>query len=157
MTHLHRTEIFIEATREHVFGYFTNPAWLSKWLGKAARLDPQPGGEFRFEVADGEWCVGDYVEIDPPRRVAFTWGWENETMNLPPGSSVVEVELAAEGAGTRLSLIHRDLPDDDSLMLHADGWSRYLARLDRMARGLEPDADPATETPEQARRRLESR
>jgi len=156
MTHLHRTEIFIEAIREHVFGYFTDPAMLSTWLGKGARLDPRPGGEFRFEVADGEWCVGEYVEIDPPRRVVFTWGWENETMNVPPGSSVVEVDLAAEGAGTRLSLIHRDLPDDDSLMLHADGWSRYLSRLDRVARGLEPGPDPGTETPEQARERLGS-
>ena len=156
MTHLHRTEIFIEATPERVFGHFTDPGMLSSWLGKAARLDPQPGGEFRFEIADGEWCVGEYVEIDPPRRVVFTWGWENETMNLPPGSSVVEVDLAQEGAGTRLSLTHRDLPDDDSLMLHTDGWSRYLYRLDRVARGREPGPDPGAETPDQARERLDS-
>jgi len=156
MTHVHRTEIFIEAGPEHVFGHFTDPARLSSWLGKAARLDPQPGGEFRFQVTDGEWCVGEYIEIDPPRRVVFTWGWENETMNVPPGSSVVEVDLAEEGAGTRLSLTHRDLPDDDSRGLHADGWSRYLYRLDRAARGLQPGLDPGTETPGQARQRLGS-
>lgn len=157
MTHLHRTEIFIDAPREHVFGFFTDPARLSQWLGKAGRLDPQPGGEFRFEVVHGEWCIGEYVEIDSPRRVAFTWGWENEAMNVPPGSSLVEVDLIAEGGGTLLTLIHRGLPNEDSLILHSDGWSRYLSRLDRVARGLDPGADPALETPEQARQRLESR
>lgn len=156
MTLLHHTEVSIDAPPEHVFRFFVDSDWLPRWLGKSARLVPQPGGDFRFEVADGEWCVGEYVEIDPPRRVVFTWGWENATMNLAPGSSVVEVDLTAEGEGTRVSLIHRELPDDDSLALHADGWTRYLARLGRVALGLEPGPDPAVETPDQARQRLES-
>ena len=157
MTLLHRTEICIDASPEHVFRFFVDSDWLTKWLGKTAQLVPQPGGEFRFEVAAGEWCVGEYVVIDSPRRVVFTWGWENETMNLPPGSSVVEVNLTADGERTKVSLTHRELPDDDSLALHADGWMRYLARLERVARGLEPGPDPAAETPDQARQRLESR
>ena len=157
MTHLHRAEIFIDAPQAHVFKFFVDSDRLPKWLGTTARLDPQPGGEFRFEVVGGEWCVGKYVEVDPPRRVVFTWGWENPMMNLPPRSSVVEVDLTAEGGGTRLTLTHRGLPDEDSQTLHADGWSRYLSRLDRVARGLEPGPDPASETPEQARQRLESR
>jgi uncharacterized protein YndB with AHSA1/START domain len=156
VTDLHRTEVLIAAPREHVFRFFIDPDWLPRWLGAAAELDPRPGGVFRFEVTDGEWCVGEYLRVDPPRRVSFTWGWENETMNLPPGSSVVEVDLAAEGEGTRLTLIHRGLPDADSLALHADGWSRYLPRLDRVARGVTPQPDPATETPEQARSRLDT-
>lgn len=157
MTYLHRSEISIDAAPERVFQFFTDPVLLPRWLGVAARLDPRPGGEFRFAVADGEWCVGEYVEIEPPHRVAFSWGWENETMNLPPGSSVVEVDLTAEGGGTRLTLTHRGLPKDDSQILHADGWSRYLSRLDKVTRGLEPGPDPGAETPEQARKRLESR
>jgi uncharacterized protein YndB with AHSA1/START domain len=156
MTHLHRAEILIDAPRAHVFNFFVDSDRLPKWLGTTARLAPRPGGEFRFEVADGEWCVGEYVEIDPPRRVVFTWGWENPMMNLPPRSSVVEVELTAEDGGTRLTLLHRGLADEDSRTLHADGWSRYLSRLDRVARGLEPGPDPASETLEQARQRLGS-
>jgi uncharacterized protein YndB with AHSA1/START domain len=156
VTELHRAESYIAAPRDHVFGFFVNPELLSKWLGSGARLDARPGGEFRFEVASGEWCVGEYLEVDPPRRVTFTWGWENQAMKLPPGSTVVEVELEAEGDGTLLTLVHRGLPDDDSLALHADGWSRYLPRLDRVARGLEPGPDPAEETPDQARQRMES-
>lgn len=152
----HRAEIFIDAPREHVFRFFVDAEWLVRWLGIAARLDPRPGGEFRFEVAGSEWCVGEYLVVDPPRLVSFTWGWENEGMRLPPGSSVVEVELTAEGTGTRVNLVHRGLPDENALALHADGWGRYLARLDRVARGLEPGPDPAAETPEQARERLET-
>lgn len=153
MTDLHRAEIFIDAPREHVFRFFVDPDWLPRWLGIAARLDARPGGEFRFEVATGEWCAGEFLEVDPPRRVVFTWGWENPTMDLAPGSSVVEVELISEDGGTRLTLIHRDLPDE-SLAIHADGWLRYLPRLDRVARGLDPGPDPAAETLEQAKGRL---
>lgn len=155
MTELHRTEIHIDAAVEHVFKFFVEPERLSKWLGRSARLQPRPGGQFRFEVTEGEWCVGEYLEVVPPRRVSFTWGWENEGLSLPPGSSVVEVELKPENSGTRLTLVHRGLPDADSLALHADGWSRYLPRLDRVARGLDAGPDPARETPEQARDRLD--
>lgn len=154
MIHLHRSEVLIDAPPEQVFRFFVDPEWLPKWLGQTARLDPRPGGEFRFEVSSGEWCVGEYLEVEAPRRVVFTWGWEDQGMNLPPGSSVVEVDLVAEGSGTRLTLAHRGLPDEDTLALHADGWSRYLDRLDRVARGLDPGPDPATETPNTARERL---
>lgn len=154
MTEIHRSEIFVEAPRDRVFKFFVDPEWLPRWLGVAAQLDPRPGGQFRFEVTRGEWCVGEYVHVEPPRKVAFTWGWENEMMNLPPGSSLVEVELTVEAGGTRLTLIHSGLPDRDGLNLHADGWSRYLDRLDLVARDLDPGTDPAAESPERARRRL---
>lgn len=156
MTEIHHSEIFIDAPRARVFRFFVDPDWLPRWLGVAAELDPRPGGRFRFEVTRGEWCVGEYVHVDPPRKVSFTWGWENEVMSLPPGSSLVEVEFAVEGEGTRVMLTHSGLTDHDSLALHAEGWSRYLNRLDLVARDLDPGPDPAAEGPETARRRLET-
>jgi uncharacterized protein YndB with AHSA1/START domain len=155
MTDRYRVETMIEAPPEHVFEFLVDPDLLIRWLGISAHLDPVPGGEFRFEIAPGEWCSGVYLEVDPPKRVVLTWGWESGRIQAPPGSSRVEIDLHPEGEGTRLVLLHHGL-SGDALRLHADGWPRFLRRLDAAARGLEPKEEPATETPEQALERLES-
>lgn len=140
-------ELTVAATPDAVFELFVDPAKLVRWLGTAADLEPRPGGRFRFEVAPGQSCEGEYVEVDRPRRVVVTWGWSDPAMGLPPGSSLVEVDLAPDGAGTRLRLVHRRLPGDLRL-LHDDGWGRFLARLVDVAAGRPPGAyptgDPAT-------------
>src|SRR5436190_20092200 len=35
----------------------------------------------------GHIVVGEYVLVEPPMRVVFTWGWEGNP-DLPPGSSM---------------------------------------------------------------------
>jgi uncharacterized protein YndB with AHSA1/START domain len=150
---VYRTEIFIEASLEHVFRHWVEADLLSAWLGIRAEVDARPGGQFRFEVAPGEWCSGTYLVLDPPRRIVVSWGWESGRIDLPAGSSRVEVTLVAAAGGTRLELIHRGL-HGDALRLHADGWPRFLGRLDSVSTGAHPGADPALETPEQARERL---
>lgn len=148
MTEFYRTEIVIPAPPELVFGYFVDPELLPRWLGVSARLDPRPGGEFRFEVATDEWCSGTYLVVDPPSRVAFTWGWESGRIDLPPGSSTVEVELEAIPEGTYLTLTHRGL-EGEILAIHADGWPRYVERLSAVVTGRAPGPDPAERTPEE--------
>ena len=49
----------------------------TRWMGQEAFFDPRPGGEYRVEVISGETSpLGEFVEVDPPRRLVFTWGWE---------------------------------------------------------------------------------
>lgn len=145
-------EVRIAAPRETVFRYFTDPARLVAWIGISADLDPRPDGTFRFEVATGEFCSGRYVEVDPPRRVVFTWGWESTAIPVPPGSTVVEVELheaESDGGATRLVLTHRGLTDD-TYDLHDEGWQAYLGRLQAVAGGRDPGPDPGGRTPAEA-------
>src|SRR5919109_1370501 len=71
---------------------------------------------------------GEFVEVSPPHRVVFTWGFEDSTVGVPPGSSTVEVTLEPDGDGTRLRLVHRDLPDA-SRADHDAGWDGMLERL----------------------------
>ena len=71
---------------------------------------------------------GEYVLIEPPQRVVFTFGWEGEGHPIPPGSSTVEVTLMPDGDGTVVRQVHRDLPAD-ALADHAQGWEHYLSRL----------------------------
>jgi uncharacterized protein YndB with AHSA1/START domain len=145
-------EVHIAAPREVVFRYFTDPVRFVTWIGIAADLDPRPDGKFRFEVAAGEFCSGRYVEVDHPRRVVFTWGWESPAIPVPAASTLVEVDLheaGDEGRATRLVLTHRGLAGD-AYDLHDDGWKAYLARLRAEAEGRDPGPDPATRTPAEA-------
>lgn len=153
MTDLYRTELMIAAPPGRVFAYLIDPDLLTAWLGLSARLDPVAGGEFRFEIAPGEWCSGSYLEVSAPKRVVFTWGWESGRIAVPPGSTTVEIDLHPEGDGTRLVLVHSGLAGD-AWSLHADGWPRFLQRLGRVVLGHDPGADPASETPEDAIERL---
>ena len=139
-TTLERT-ISIAASPETVWEFFVDPEKLTRWKGMKADLDPTPGGIYRCEVIPGHTARGEFVELDPPHRLVFTWGWENESA-VPPGTSTIEVELTPEGDGTRLHFVHRDLPGAQSVESHAHGWDHYLPRLEIAAEGGDPGEDP---------------
>jgi uncharacterized protein YndB with AHSA1/START domain len=132
-----RNELRIAAPPEIVFPYFTDPARMTDWMGVAALLDPRPGGTFRVEPNGRDVVVGEYVEVEPPHRVVFTWGFDGAA----PGSTRVEVTLEPDGDGTRLTLLHHGLagPLRDA---HAEGWAHYLGRLAPVAAGRPAEPDP---------------
>ena len=121
----------IAAPPDTVFPYFTDPARAVKWIANAAYLDPRPGGTFSIDVR-GNPARGEFVVVDPPHRVVFTWGIEGRG-DFPPGSSTVEVVLEADGDGTVVTLTHRDLPTEDSRRSHREGWSEFLGILGGVA------------------------
>lgn len=121
-------EVEIALPPEDVFEFFTDAERLVRWIGQSASLSAVSGGEFRFEVQPGQFCEGAYVEVVPPTFVSFTWGWTDPAWNLPPGSSLVSVELAPVAAGTRVRLTHTRLPGD-LRPIHDEGWSTFLVRL----------------------------
>jgi uncharacterized protein YndB with AHSA1/START domain len=131
----------IKARPATVFGFFTDrDRWLS-WQGVAADIDPRPGGVFRMNVRGDGYASGQFLIIEPPNRIVFTWGWEGDPV-VPPGSSQVEVTLEADGEGnTQLTLVHSGLarPVFD---LHRVGWDHYLGRLTVRAGGGDPGPDP---------------
>jgi uncharacterized protein YndB with AHSA1/START domain len=138
-------EIRIAARPETVFDYFVDPQKMVQWKGRRAELDPRAGGIYRVEINEQAIARGEYVEIDAPNRVVFTWGWEGQQTGehaVPPGSSRVEVELTRDGDGTIVRLRHLDLPEQ-SRQIHAEGWDLYLGRLARAAAGDDPGADPS--------------
>ena len=66
-------EVDLAAPVERVFEMFTDPHKLVRWIGISADLQPRPGGRFRFEVMPGQFCEGQYVIIEKPSRLVFTW------------------------------------------------------------------------------------
>ena len=123
-------EIRIAAAPEIVFTYFTDPQKIVRWQGVSAELDPRPGGLFRVTFGSGFSVRGAYVEVVPPRRVVYTWGWEAAGAALPPGASVVEVTLEPAETGTLLRIRHRGLPLE-MFELHASGWDESLTEMAR--------------------------
>jgi uncharacterized protein YndB with AHSA1/START domain len=139
-------EIFIAATPDTVFGFLIDPALIMKWIGISHQLEPRPGGIFRVEVSAGNIARGIYTQVIRPHRVAFTWGWETHAADLtaladlPPGASLVEIDLIPKGDGTVLRFRHSLLPKASS-KLHDARWSIYLDRLKTAASGRAPAAE----------------
>jgi uncharacterized protein YndB with AHSA1/START domain len=138
-------EARIAASPETVFDFFTDPDKMIQWMGRSAQLDPRPGGGFRCDINGDAVASGAYVALEPPNRVVFTWGWEGEDAMTKPGSSTVEVLLAADGDGTHLRLIHHDLPSTESATKHGHGWRHYLDRLATSAAGGDAGPDEFAE------------
>jgi uncharacterized protein YndB with AHSA1/START domain len=134
-------DVRIDASPETVFDFFTDPAKAVRWMGSRATLDPRPGGVYRVEM-DEQWiAIGEYVEVDPPRRVVFTWGWKDDLEGMAPGSSTVEVDLVPDGDATVVHLVHRDFPSPEAAENHRGGWNKFLPRLAIVAAGGNPDQE----------------
>jgi uncharacterized protein YndB with AHSA1/START domain len=130
----------IAASPETVWEFFVDPDKLMRWKGIEADLDARPGGAYYCRVIPGHTARGEFVEVDRPRRLVFTWGWDGNDA-VPPGSSTIEVELSPDGDGTSLRFVHKDLPSAEAVASHARGWDHYLPRLATAAAGDDPGED----------------
>jgi uncharacterized protein YndB with AHSA1/START domain len=133
-------EIRIAAPPEAVFPFFTDPDKMRRWKGIDHKVDAHAGGIYRVNIDGTHVARGEYVEVNPPHRVTFTWGWEDEGNPVPPGSSTVEITLTADGDDTIVRLVHRGLPLE-AVEPHAAGWRHYLARLAIAGGGGDPGPD----------------
>jgi len=140
-TTVYERTLAIDASPETVWEFLVDPEKLMRWKGINADLETQPGGIFRCEVIPGHIARGEYIEIDRPNKLVFTWGWDGSE-DVPPGSSTIEIELASDGDGTSLRFVHKDLPNAEAIASHAHGWDHYLPRLETAARGGNPGEDP---------------
>jgi uncharacterized protein YndB with AHSA1/START domain len=133
-------QVRIAARAETIFPFLTDAEKLARWIGMNATLDPRPGGTFRLDMGGANIIIGEFLEVDPHRRVVFTWGWEGEGSSVPPGSSTVEITLTPDGDETVLHLRHLGLPAEQ-VPLHARGWEHYLTRLVVAGEGGDPGPD----------------
>jgi uncharacterized protein YndB with AHSA1/START domain len=83
-------ELLIDATPETVWQLLVDPAQTAAWMGRQSWSEPTPGGLYRVEVIPGHVARGEYLELDAPRRLVFTWGGRAKTRfrpARPPSSS----------------------------------------------------------------------
>ena len=103
----HRLErtVLIEAPRDIVFSYFTDSAKWARWWGAGSTIEARAGGAVQIVHPGGVCVAGEILEINPPARLVFTYGYESGTP-IPVGASVVTIQLDDDAAGTRLHLSH---------------------------------------------------
>jgi uncharacterized protein YndB with AHSA1/START domain len=133
--------IFIDAAPEAVYRLLTDAESLTQWMAPTARSNPRPGGELTWTHQTGDSVVGQFIELVPGRRLAFTFGWDRPDVEVPQGSTTVEIDLKPQSGGTVLRLVHRGL-DGPMADAHDGGWTNYLSRLAILAEGRNPGPDP---------------
>jgi uncharacterized protein YndB with AHSA1/START domain len=124
-----------EASPERVFDAWINPETARKWLftsptseSNRTELDARVGGTWTItDCRDGVdyTGLGEYLEIDPPRRLVFTFAMPQ----FDPRFDRIVVEIAPDGAGCILSLTHELLPPDYHRATE-DGWGQMFDNLD---------------------------
>ena len=134
--------VTIHAPRETVFRFFTDSARWASWWGAGSTIDAVPGGRVLIRMPGGVDATGEIVEVAPPRRIVFTYGYASGSP-IPPGGSTVTIELEAHGAGTRLHLAHA-FADAGPREEHVQGWRYQLALFSNVVADEAQAGAPAT-------------
>ena len=136
-----RREQHIPAPPAAVFALLADPEKILRWMGTEAQVEPQPGGIYLVNVTGARFARGSFREVVPVHRLAYSFGWDGSEV-VPPGSSLVEIDLVEQPDGTLLRLTHTGLPNAEQCAGHAEGWAHYLGRLAMVAGGRDPGPDP---------------
>ena len=117
-------DIWIDAPPALVFEYFTDTDRFLEWQGPSAEFELRPGGLYRVEYGDAAVIVGEFVEIDPPRRLVYARRLEGR--DAPP--SRVEIDLVPERNGTRVCVHQTGFAADEGV---ERGWPHFLGQLEQ--------------------------
>jgi uncharacterized protein YndB with AHSA1/START domain len=149
------------ASREEVFAAGTEPELLRQWFtppggsSPSAELDVRPGGKYRITMEPPRglpWpihVVGAYLEVLPPERLVYTFGWELPALahsreheglrelpdverrlsDLENLDSRVTVQFRDLGNSTEVSVTHERLVTQSLRAFHLWGWESSLDKL----------------------------
>jgi uncharacterized protein YndB with AHSA1/START domain len=138
-----RRETQIAAPPATVFAYLTDPEKILSWMGTEVTTEAHPGGLYLLKGVGGaraRVARGAFREVVPVHRLAYSFGWEGDK-EVPPGSSLVEIDLVAQNGGTLLRMTQSGLPNEAQCAGHNKGWAHYLGRLSIAAAGRNPGVD----------------
>jgi uncharacterized protein YndB with AHSA1/START domain len=130
-------EKVLQAPRERVFAACVESEKLAEWWGPAGftapgvDLDVRAGGRYRITMQppDGEafHLSGKYSEVDPPRRLVYTFEWEEPDPD--DQETVVKLSFLDDHEGTKLVFDQGPFATDARYALHEAGWTETLERL----------------------------
>jgi uncharacterized protein YndB with AHSA1/START domain len=137
-----RRETYIAAPPATVFAFLTDPEKIVSWMGAEAKTEMHPGGLYLLKGVSnrGRVARGAFREVVPVHRLAYSFGWEGDE-EVPPESSLIEIDLIDRDGGTLLRMTQSGLPNAAQCAGHDKGWAHYLGRLAVAAAGLNPGID----------------
>lgn len=136
------------ASPERVFRAWTYPAALREWwcppgwIAGDIAIDLRVGGAFRISMVRAEGgdpvaVCGQFLVVEPPLRLVFTWRWDGAFPELP--ETTVTLSLRGSEDDTVLILSHTNFVAPEPRQQHRTGWVAACNRLDRL---LAPPAAP---------------
>ena len=102
--HLLERTVDIGATVDTVFEYFTDSALWAAWWGTGSAIDARPGGRMLIRHNNGFEVIGEVLEVDPPRRIVFTYGYATGAQLPKAGDSQVTIALEPQVEPRRRAL-----------------------------------------------------
>ena len=109
----------ISAKPEEIYNAWLSSDGHSQMTGSPAEVDPNIGGEFK--AWDG-YIWGKTLNMEPHRRIVQAW----RTSEFPEGDpdSRVEIQLVERTGGTKITLIHTDIPNGQEES-YKQGWKDF--------------------------------
>jgi uncharacterized protein YndB with AHSA1/START domain len=132
-----------EAPAQRVFDAFTSEEVMRRWWHAGpdwktpeATVDLRIGGEVRVVMGNPHsdtWYGGGgvYTEIDPPRRLAFTWTWDDDDEHV---EQLIVIDFDESNGSTRVTFRHENLWSQDAVRSHDEGWNLAFDNLERELR-----------------------
>jgi uncharacterized protein YndB with AHSA1/START domain len=139
-----RMQRTFDAPAQAVFDAWTSEEVMRRWWHArrdwetpVAVVDLRVGGDVRVvmrnpHTGEEHGGTGTYTEIDPPRRLAFTWLWDRD----PETRQYIELDFEEHDGRTTVRFTHSDLWNEEAVRSHEDGWGTCF---DNLAQVLEED------------------
>ena len=142
-----RGSLVIAAPPGRVWAALVDPGALMAWLppggmtGRFERFDARPGGSYRMVLtysdtsgapgkatAESDIVEARFVDILPGERVVQAMDFVSDDPAYA-GTMTMTWEVTAAGAGTRVDIVAKDVPDGISAEDHAAGLASSLRNL----------------------------
>jgi len=137
-----RMERTFQAPAQAVFDAWTSEEVMRRWWHAGrdwetpeAEVELRVGGTVRVVMRNPHTGAeygggGRYTEIEPPRRLAFTWIWDDD-----PTRQLIELDFEESGGVTTVRFTHSDLWNEEAVRSFEDGWGKAFDNLERMLAG----------------------
>lgn len=132
-----KVERLFDFPPQAVFDAWLDPSAVGRWLfhapdgvAKKVEIDARVGGKYEIAErrADGlARHVGEYLEIDRPRKLVFTFAYIGPAFENAP-TTTITVDIAPEAGRCRLTLIHEGVWDDFAEQTE-QGWTMIIDAL----------------------------
>jgi uncharacterized protein YndB with AHSA1/START domain len=129
----------VVAARPVVFRAFSGPDELARWWGPAGftvpslDFDPRRGERYRIEMkppdSDAFYLTGEFREVEPPARIAYTFAWEDPDPD--DVETLVELSFREMGESTEIALTQGPFRTEARRELHRNGWGDSFDKLER--------------------------
>jgi uncharacterized protein YndB with AHSA1/START domain len=134
-----------DAPASLLFALWSNPEHVKQWMGPAnfscseAEIDFRVGGAYRVMIKSAErgenWFGGIYREIEPDRRLVFTFAWSHDGPSAGV-ETLVTITFEQRDGKTVQTFHQRPFLNVERRDSHVGGWNQtfdkqlaYIAKI----------------------------